>query len=175
VTFDATVARYWRGLYLYALRMLHNHLDAEEAVQETFLRAYRYFAKQGTKPQLNARTSAWFLKITLNVVRNRLRKKWFSQISFDELKHSHTWDSVLEDRLSPDALVDRNATFDLVECAIRDLPAHLLEAARLRFVEGLTHTQIAQRFSQPVGTVKSHVFRAKRLLREVLQPTFRAA
>ena len=175
VTFDAIVACYRQRLYLYALQNLHSHEDAEEAVQDTFLRAYRDFMKQGAKPRLNAQTRAWLLKIILHVVRNRLRKKRLVQVSFDELRHSNSWGAIVEGCPSPDSIVDRNITFDLVERAFRDLPARLLEVARLRFIEGLTPNQIARRFSQPVRTVKSHVFQAKRILREALRPALRAA
>ena len=165
-SFDALVTAYRRRLNRYALHLLKNREDAEEAVQDAFMRAYRDLEKQGTTVPDNTRTKAWLFKITLNVVRNRLRRKRLTQIVFDESNHSECWES---------ALVDRIATFALVERAICALPFHLLESARLRYIEGLTPTQIARRCSLPVGTVKSHVCRARRLLREVLQPTLRAA
>ena len=169
-SFEAMVDKYQRRLYLYALQILRNHEDAEEAVQDAFVKAYRAWAKCDAEPSRYARLSAWFFKITLNVVRNRLRRKRIAQISVDELNELHPLHSVLEDRSSPDVILDRHSTFDLVERAIRDLPSHLLEAARLRFIEGLTHSEIAERCSQPVGTVKSHVCRARLLLRHVLEP-----
>ena len=170
-TFEALVNRYQRRLYFYALQILHNHEDAEEAVQDAFVKAYRGWAKVAAKPLHYARLRAWFFKITLNVARNRLRKKRVAQVNVDQFNGSHSWHRALEDRLSPDVIIDRHTTAKLVEQAINELPSHLFESARLRFVEGLTHSEIAERCSHPVGTVKSHVSRARRLLRQLLQPT----
>lgn len=173
--FEALVATYRRRLYLYALNMLRNHEDAEDAVQDALVRAYRAYNTMEAKPLNDARLSAWLLKITLNVVRNRFRRKQLVQVPVDALNDPHSWHSALEDRLSPDVVVDQNATFALVERAIRDLPSHLLEAARLRFIEGLSHSEIARRCSQPEGTVKAKVFRAGRRLRQILEPTLGAS
>lgn len=171
-SFEALVSKYQRPLYLYALRILRNREDAEDAVQEAFLRVYRGWTKYDAKLGHQARLRAWFCKITLNVVRNRLRIKRLAQVSLDEMSDFKVSHSTLEDRLSPDVILDRHTTIDLVERAIRELPSHLLETARLRFIEGLSHSEIARRCSHRDGTVKSHVFRAKRMLRKALQPVF---
>jgi len=171
-SFEALVNKYERRLYVYALQMLRNPEDAEEAVQDAFVKAYRAWAKSDAQQPPYTRLSAWFFKITLNVVRNRLRRKRFAQVSVEDLDDSASSRTPLEDRLSPDVILDRHASIDLIERAIRELPSHLLEAARLRFIEGLTHSEIAKRCSQPEGTIKSHVFRAKRLLRQALKPAF---
>lgn len=171
-SFETLVNEFQRRLYLHALQILHNHEDAEEAVQDAFVRAYRAWGEGDPKSVPYGRLSAWFFKITLNVARNRLRRKRFAQISVDELSEFNTSNSGLEDRSSPEVIVDRYATMDLIERAIRELPSHLLEAARLRFVEGLSHSEIAQRCSQPEGTIKAKVFRARLMLRQLLKPVF---
>lgn len=173
-SFEALVQRYQRRLYLYALQILHSHEDAEEAVQDAFMRAYRALGKDGASPFDGTRLGAWLFKITLNVARNRLRRKKHPQISFDALNATDSWHSALEDRSSPDVILDRNTTFTLVERSIRELPTHMLETAHLWFIEGLTHGEIAQHCSKPEGTVKSHVFRAKRKLRKALAPSLAA-
>lgn len=165
--FETLVNTYQRRLYFYALRILRNHEDAEEAVQDAFMRVHRALSKSDTKRLHYARLSAWLFKITLNVVRNRLRRKRLEQISVDEGSHS-----ALQDRTSPDVILDRHTTIELTERAIRELPPYLLVAARLRFIDGLPHSEIAQRCLQPEGTVKANVFRAKRLLRQILAPAF---
>jgi RNA polymerase sigma-70 factor, ECF subfamily len=170
VTFESLVVAYWQRLYIYALHRLRSHEDAEEAVQDAFLRAYRDLGKRDADSRQSTCTSGWFFKITLNVIRNRVRRKRLAQIAFDELQHRSSSNGELDECSRPDALVDRDATFDLVERAICDLPLPLLETARLRFMEDLTPTQIAQRCSRPVGTIRSHVFRARRQLRDALQP-----
>jgi len=167
-SFEDIVVAYRRRLYLYALQMVCNHEDAEDAAQDAFVRAYRAWEKMDPKPLHNARLTGWLYMITLNVVRNRFRRKQLPQVRIDEFHDSDSWQTELDDRSSPEAIVDRDTTFGVVERAIRELPAHLVSAARLRFIEDLTHPQIAEHCSQPLGTVKSHVFRARLLLREML-------
>ena len=58
----------------------------------------------------------------------------------------------------------------LVEQALLQLPMHLRAAATLRFIEGRSHPEIAEILNQPIGTVKSHVHRAVRVLRKILGP-----
>lgn len=169
--FEALVERYQARLFSYALRLLRNREDAEEAVQDALMKAYRAW------PDFNARRhtnlSAWLLKITLNVARNRLRKKCIAQINVGGSNDS--WHGALVDRTTPDMALEEQVTIELVDRAIHDLPQHLLEPARLQFIEGLTLSEIAHRCSQPLGTVKSHVFRAKQRLRQLLAPTLGAA
>ena len=73
----------------------------------------------------------------------------------------------------PEAIVDRAADMVLVEQALLQLPMHLRAAATLRFIEGRSHPEIAEILNQPIGTVKSHVHRAVRILRRILGPASR--
>jgi RNA polymerase sigma-70 factor (ECF subfamily) len=171
--FEELVVAYRKRLYAYAVQLLRNREDAEEAVQDAFVRAYRAWDKMDPRPCDGARLRGWLFKITLNVVRNRFRKKHLAQVCIDELKDTQARHSSLEDHSSPDTLVDQHATFRLVQNAIHSLPAHLHEAANLRFIEDLTHPEIAERCSQPVGTIKSQVFRARLLLRAQLAPALK--
>ena len=171
--FEELFATYYKRLFMYALHILRNREDAEEAVQDAFVRAHRAMAKMTPGPCHDARLRGWLFKITLNVARNRLRKKRLAQICIDQFNDADSWHSSLEDRRSPDVLLDRRTTFQLVEGAIRALPPHLYEAARLRFIEELSHTEIAQLSAKPLGTVKSHIFRAKMLLRAQLEPSLK--
>jgi len=169
-TFETIAADYRRRLLLYAVRKLRNHDDAEDAVQDVLLRAYRAWCR-GAAQHLDAeRLRAWFFTIALNVIRTRLRRKVLAQVSFDEFHDPESWHPALEDGRSPAALLDQHTTVALVECAIGKLPSHLLECARLRFIEGLTHPQIAEQCSQPIGTVKARVYRARQRLRRALKP-----
>jgi RNA polymerase sigma-70 factor (ECF subfamily) len=72
----------------------------------------------------------------------------------------------------PEAIVNRAADMALVEQALLQLPMHLRAAATLRFIEGRSHPEIAEILNQPIGTVKSHVHRAVRVLRRILGPQF---
>ena len=170
--FEEVVLTHHKRLFMYAFQILRNREDAEDVVQDAFVRAYRAWEKMDPKPW-GARLRGWLFKITLNVARNRLRRKQFAQVRIDELNDSHSWHSSLEDRSSPDTVLDQRTTFHLVEGAIRQLPPHLHQAARLRFIEEFSHPEIAEACAQPLGTIKSHVFRARLLLRAQLEPALK--
>jgi len=173
--FEDLIERYRGKLYSYALTMVRNREDAEEVVQDALVRAYGAWARFDAMAPYHARVSAWLFRITANVARSRLSKKQLPQIAVDALSDALVRQTALEDRSSPDVIVDRSATIDLVERAIRQLPACQLQTARLRFIEGLTPSEIAARCSRPLGTIKSHVSRARQRLRQLLEPALGAA
>ncbi|MHB8145248.1 MAG: RNA polymerase sigma factor, partial [Vulcanimicrobiaceae bacterium] len=73
--FETIVDEYQRRLYGFALRMTGNREDAEEIVQDAFVRAYRALAKMSPQQRAELRLQPWLYTITLNVTRNRLRSK----------------------------------------------------------------------------------------------------
>lgn len=169
--FEKVVDEYQRRLYGFALRMTGNREDAEEIVQDSFVRAYRALNKMSSEQRDELRLQPWLYTITLNVTRNRLRSKRPSSVALDALADP---DALLresnEGPPQPEAIVERNAEVALVEQALMQLPMHLRAAATLRFIEGRSHPEIAEILHQPIGTVKSHVHRAVRILRRILGP-----
>ena len=172
-TFEELVVRCREPLCMYALKILGNREDAEDAVQDAFIRAYRAWDKFNQSPSDDARLRGWIYKITLNVIRNRFRRKRLARVCIDQINTVQPSDSALENHTSPEAILDQHATFGLIEDAIERLPAHLHESARLRFIDDLTHPEIADRCSQPLGTVKSHIFRARLLLCKTLESSLK--
>ncbi len=170
-TFDRIVDDYQRRLYGFALRMTGNREDAEEIVQDAFVRAYRALGKMSLEQRRELRLQPWLYTITLNVTRNRLRSKRPTSVALDALADP---DALLRDSVDgpppPEAIVVQNAEIALVERALMQLPMHLRAAATLRFIEGRSHPEIAEILHQPIGTVKSHVHRAVRILRRILGP-----
>jgi RNA polymerase sigma-70 factor (ECF subfamily) len=170
-SFDTVVDAYQRRLYGFALRMSGNREDAEEIVQDTFVRAYRALGKMTDEQKRDLRLQPWLYTITLNVTRNRLRSKKPTNVALDSLADP---DALLktaqEAPESPETIVERGADLRLVEQALLELPMHLRAAATLRFIEGRSHPEIAEILDQPIGTVKSHVHRAVRILRRILGP-----
>ncbi|PZR56675.1 MAG: hypothetical protein DLM50_07535 [Candidatus Meridianibacter frigidus] len=169
--FESIVEDYQRRLYGFALRMTGNREDAEEIVQDAFVRAFRALGKMSPQQRAELRLQPWLYTITLNVTRNRLRSKKPTNVALDALadpeallRGSH------EGPAQPEAIVERNADMVLVERALLSLPMHLRAAATLRFIEGRSHPEIAEILHQPIGTVKSHVHRAVRILRRILGP-----
>jgi len=170
-TFDRIVDDYQRRLYGFALRMTGNREDAEEIVQDAFVRAYRALGKMSPEQRADLRLQPWLYTITLNVTRNRLRSKRPTSVALDALADP---DALLRESHDgppqPETIVEQNAEVALVERALLQLPMHLRAAATLRFIEGRSHPEIAEILHQPIGTVKSHVHRAVRILRRILGP-----
>ncbi len=169
--FERIVDDYQRRLYGFALRMTGNREDAEEIVQDAFVRAYRALGKMSPEQRAELRLQPWLYTITLNVTRNRLRSKRPANVALDALADP---DALLRDSnegpAQPESIVERNTEVALVERALMQLPMHLRAAATLRFIEGRSHPEIAEILHQPIGTVKSHVHRAVRILRRILGP-----
>jgi RNA polymerase sigma-70 factor (ECF subfamily) len=170
--FDRVVDEYQRRLYGFALRMTGNREDAEEIVQDAFVRAYRALLKMSAEQRAELRLQPWLYTITLNVTRNRLRSKRPTNVALDALADP---DALLqgsnrEPPLQPEKVVEQNDNIALIERALLALPMHLRAAATLRFIEGRSHPEIAEILGQPIGTVKSHVHRAVRILRKILGP-----
>ena len=169
--FETIVDEYQRRLYGFALRMTGNREDAEEIVQDSFVRAYRALGKMTDEQRAELRLQPWLYTITLNVTRNRLRSKKPTNVALDALADP---DALLrgtgEGPDRPEAIVERGSDMALVEQALLALPMHLRAAATLRFIEGRSHPEIAEILGQPIGTVKSHVHRAVRILRRILGP-----
>jgi RNA polymerase sigma-70 factor (ECF subfamily) len=171
-SFEQIVDEYQRRLYGFALRMTGNREDAEEIVQDAFVRAYRALGKMPPEQRRDLRLQPWLYTITLNVTRNRLRSKRPASVALDALADP---DALLRNSdepkpLQPEAILEQNADVAAVERALLQLPMHLRAAATLRFIEGRSHPEIAEILHQPIGTVKSHVHRAVRILRRILGP-----
>ncbi|MDP9110620.1 MAG: sigma-70 family RNA polymerase sigma factor [Candidatus Eremiobacteraeota bacterium] len=170
--FDMIVDEFQRRLYGFALRMTGNREDAEEIVQDAFVRAFRALGKMSLEQRVELRMQPWLYTITLNVTRNRLRSKKPTSVALDALADP---DALLrgathEGPQRPERIVEQQAEMALVERALLQLPMHLRAAATLRFIEGRSHPEIAEILDQPIGTVKSHVHRAVRVLRRILGP-----
>ncbi len=156
-------------LYNTALRMTGNVPDAEDLVQETFLRAYRFFDK--FKKGTNCR--AWLFKILKNNYINRFRKKARepSTVSFDQIEGTQGVEPeplatpFAESELTPDLdeLVE-----DDVKYALESLPLDFRMAVILSDIAGLSYKEIAEIMGTPIGTVRSRLSRARGVLQRKL-------
>ena len=148
------------SLYRLALRLSGNEADAEDLVQEAMLRAYRSWDRY--TPGTNAK--GWLLTILRHLFINEYRRK---------RRHP---ESVDLDTIEPFALLDekqeedpQTAFFDRIVDeevlrAVDQLPEAFREAVMLSDVEGLSYEEIAKVLEVPVGTVKSRLYRGRRLL-----------
>ncbi len=159
VAFNELVDRYKDRLMNVIGRMLLSHDDAEDIVQETFVRVYQH------RQSFNFQHcfSTWIYTIGLNLARNELRRrKKFKFYDITEMKANEAEFAVemkLPDRL-PQAL----------NAAIKGLPEKYRTAFILRDIQEQPYEEVAKILSIPLGTVKSRVNRARMMLREKLQP-----
>ncbi len=170
-SFEHLVLSYQDRLYSFALRMAGNREDAEEVTQDAFVRAYR--ALQGYPPERtrSLMLRPWLYQITLNLSRNRARRRRTALVSLDELASRDGKDLADRDRSGPDELAEQAEQLEILKAGLQALPARYRAAVILRHVEGLSYKEIAVTLGHPVGTVKANVHRGIDLLRRSIPKT----
>jgi RNA polymerase sigma-70 factor (ECF subfamily) len=152
------------ALYRVALRLTSNPSDANDLVQETMLKAYRSWHQyqQGT----NAK--GWLLTILrhafINEYRRRSRRP--ETVDLDAIEPFAVFDELQDE--DPQARFFDQIVDDEVLRAIDALPEQFREAVVLSDVEGMSYEEVARILGVPIGTVKSRLFRARRLLQAKL-------
>jgi RNA polymerase sigma-70 factor (ECF subfamily) len=175
-TFEADALACVDALYRTALRLTREPADAEDLVQETYLKAFR--AAHRFEPGTNLK--AWLFTILHNTARNRVRDRARENITFD----SETVDRAADappnpgaDRFveTPETLLLRDTLDPDLQAAVEALPEVFRQAVWLRDVEEFSYAEIAQMLAVPVGTVMSRISRGRRLLFEKLSAARSAA
>ena len=177
--FEEEALKHLDALYRTALRMTRNPEDAEDLVQETYLRAYRFFDQF----QAGTNLRAWLFKILTNAYINTYRKSQaepkrtsldgteefslYHQMARETTSGSLGWDVEAE-------VLDRFAEADIRE-AIEALPDAFRMTVLLADVEGFSYKEIAEITDVSLGTVMSRLFRGRRLLQKELWERARAA
>ncbi|HBC47131.1 MAG TPA: RNA polymerase subunit sigma-24 [candidate division Zixibacteria bacterium] len=164
------------NLYSIALRMTRNEKDAEDLVQETYLKAFRFFHRfeRGT----NAR--AWALTILTNTFRTRYRKKKQepAMVDFEAVENFCLADEMVKEITASDKSEARSADIvtsvlkdyvsdDIIE-ALESVPEQFRIAVLLSDVEGFSYQEISEILGISVGTVKSRIFRGRKILQKQL-------
>lgn len=148
-----------------AIRMLRNRQDAEECVQDAFVRAYN--ALGGFEGRSGFGT--WLYRIVYNVCLSRIErgKSNFDRVDFDDqLEAFHSTEHSSDIEMS-----------DLIQHVTRiagSLPSKYATIISLFYLQGLSHEEICEVTKLPVGTVKTHLFRARRLLQKGLMRELQA-
>jgi RNA polymerase sigma-70 factor (ECF subfamily) len=161
--FEQLVLAYQRRLYTFALRYGGCTQDAEEVVQDAFVRAYRALV---TYPPEQVRVLAlrpWLFQITVNVARNRVRGKRVATVPFDGIEG---WaEPPVDHKEQPEALLEQTERGAELGALVAALPERYRAAVILRHINELSYNEAAALLGQPVGTVKSDVHRGVGLLR----------
>ncbi len=169
--FEAAVLPHFNALYGSAYRLTRNGGDAEDLVQDTMLRAYRFWGSF----QEGSNCKAWLFKILTNTFINSYqRKKRNKEILSAAIRQQETTDGTLiqaqalSHRSPADMLLENSLSED-VEKALATIPTDFRVAVVLCDVEGFSYKEIADILDCPVGTVMSRLYRGRRLLQNELR------
>ncbi|MCD6087708.1 MAG: RNA polymerase sigma factor [Candidatus Hydrothermae bacterium] len=151
--FEKTVITYKDQLYNYLFWMTGNRTEAEDVLQETFLRYYKY-----GDPVENPK--AWLFKVARNVYLKRQRKR-SREVSLELVEANPVLPGM-------QVALEREELIRKVREGLRRLKDHHREVIILRYMEGLSYEEMAAVLGENVGTIKSRLNRAKEKLREKL-------
>jgi RNA polymerase sigma-70 factor (ECF subfamily) len=159
-SFDEVVLPHLAAADRLARWLMRNEEDAEDAVQEASLRAFRYF-----RTFTGGSGRAWFLRIVRNTC-SGWRGRGFQAPTdpFDEERHSRA-----QPGSDPETLLLQTDDVTLVERAMSDLPHRFRDLLVLRELEGLSYREVADAMDIPMGTVMSGLSRARQALRGALE------
>jgi RNA polymerase sigma-70 factor, ECF subfamily len=167
--FEQVALPHLDAVYTAALRLSHNQDDAKDLLQETILRAYRFF-DQFTK---GTNCRAWLLTILYNSFRNGYRRAMREQpaTSNEDFEQRLEAQSLLADaaHTDPEQMLSGRMLGHQLETALEALPPEFREALLMVDVQELNYREAAEVLDIPVGTVKSRVSRGRALMREALR------
>lgn len=169
--FSELTMDYMPALYAAAMRMTRNPSDAEDLVQETYLRAYRGF--EGFREGTNLK--AWLYKILTNTFINsyRAKKRRPDQVDLDDVEDFYLYrrmgglESVDAARTPETEVLDALPDTEVKE-ALEALPEQFRMAVILADIEGFSYKEIAEILDVPIGTVMSRIHRGRKQLQKRL-------
>ena len=168
--FELLVIKYQRKLMRLVSRLVRDQAEAEDVVQEAFIKAYRAL------PQFRGDSAfyTWLYRIGINTAKNYLvtqgRRAPTSTESNSEDAETFDDGEQLRDINTPESLLATKQIAQTVNVAMEALPDELRTAITLREIEGLSYDEIAEAMGCPIGTVRSRIFRAREAIAEKLRP-----
>jgi len=164
--FEAEALAALDSLYRVALRLSRSPADAEDLVQDTYLKAFR--AADRFEPGTNLR--AWLFTILHNTARNRARDRARDMVAVDSevVERASDRQPSTGQVETPESALLRETLAPELQAAIDALPDAFRQAVWLRDVEEFSYAEIAQMLSVPIGTVMSRISRGRRMLFEQL-------
>ena len=168
--FELLVSKYQRKLMRLVSRLVYDQAEAEDVVQEAFIKAYRAL------PNFRGEAAfyTWLYRIGINTAKNYLvtqgRRAPTSTDSDVEEAEGFSDADGLRDINTPESLLASKQIAATVNAAMSALPEELRNAITLREIEGLSYDEIAEVMLCPIGTVRSRIFRAREAIAERLRP-----
>ncbi len=168
--FERVALPYLSNLYRAAFYLTKNKAEAEDLVQETYLRAFGFF--DNFEPGTNCK--AWLLTILRNLFINRYHQKTREPETFDWEEINHGYHSSLEDgeqssRGNPESLLSSKVIVQKIGTALKELPEEFRTAIVLVDIEELTYQEAGKVMGCPIGTVRSRVYRGRQILQGALR------
>jgi RNA polymerase sigma-70 factor (ECF subfamily) len=154
--FDALIARWHGPLWFYIRRMSGRDEEAQDVLQDVWLRVFRGIARLRD----GSRLRGWLFGIARRVLMDRLRRQYAAPPSSDV---------DLDDLVAEPEPLDRETDLDALHAALEILPFAEREILTLFYLHDLSLAELAEALNIPVGTVKSRLFRARRMTRAVMQ------
>jgi RNA polymerase sigma factor (sigma-70 family) len=161
--FEAVVLPHLSAAYRLARHLTRNDTDADDVVQEAFLRALKYFG--GFRGEGPGQSRAWLLAIVRNMAHTwgRRHRSDASTTEFDETVHS---EAIADEH--PGSALSKVDSRETLADALEHLPPDFREVIVLREIEGLSYKEISEVVDVPVGTVMSRLSRARKRLQQAL-------
>jgi RNA polymerase sigma-70 factor (ECF subfamily) len=171
--FEDLVNRYEKKIYRLGMNITGNPEDAEDVLQETFLKAFEHLPDF----REDARFYTWIVRIAVNEALMKLRKRRASkEVPMEDSEDSEGEVVVREFadwKPNPEQLLAQNELEDILRNAVNFLPPTFRTVFYLRDVEGLSTEETAEMLNLSVGAVKARLFRARMRLREELSKIFK--
>jgi len=166
--FFRLIDNYKNMVYNLAYRMSNNSQEAEDISQEAFLRAYQSLAHFNPSYKF----STWIYQITLNIIRDRFKKKELNYVSLDapvETDDSEFYHQPADFTNNPEQIMAQKEDAQAIQQAIYSLPLKYREVLVLRHLQDLSYIEISNILKLPSGTVKIRLYRAREQLRKILK------
>ena len=154
--FGELVTRYQTGVFNVCYRILHNRVDAEDLAQETFMRAYDRLHTFDIEREFGP----WIRRVAANLCLNHLQSRKVT-VELDDERDADKSQGL-------EKQVEVKERGEQIRSAIASLPAHYRVVVELRHYQDMPYAEIASELKIPLSDVKSHLFRARKILAEKL-------
>ena len=161
--------KYQRKLKRLILYIVKNQAEAEDVVQETFIKAYRAI------PSFRGESAfyTWLYRIGVNSAKNHIiSQRRRVQASGSDVEESESFEqsSGIRESATPESILASKQLAHYVNLAMDALPEDLRMAISLREIEGLSYDEIAEMMDCPIGTVRSRIYRARETIANKIRP-----
>ncbi len=167
--FEAKMRASYKQAYSLAYRLTNNATEAEDLVQETYVRSFRFFHRYDS----NLPFTSWLYRIMTNVHIDGVRKKGrIRTVSLDtsSSENANQWE-IPDESSSPDKAMQEQSMNEPIQLALRSMTPDFRSAVIMADVEGMAYEEIADIMDISIGTVRSRIHRGRKQLRSQLERT----